>query len=80
QPPREAFLPFGAGKRMCIGDVFAETEAKVVTALIASRWSLKAAPMRGSVRAVGQMTTQPSRLRMIPELRTDAPDRSAQSV
>lgn len=80
QPPREAFLPFGAGKRMCIGDVFAETEAKVVTALIASRWSLKAAPMRGSVRAVGEMTTQPSRLRMIPELRTDAPDRSAQSV
>ncbi|MEV0779787.1 cytochrome P450 [Streptomyces sp. NPDC050428] len=78
QPPREAFLPFGVGKRMCIGDAFALTEAKVITAFVASRWRLKAVP--GSVRPVGEITTHPSRLRMIPEPRTDAQDRSAQSV
>lgn len=45
-----------------------------------TRGNRKIAAARGSVRAVGEMTTQPSRLRMIPELRTDAPDRYARSV
>lgn len=78
QPSRESFIPFGAGKRMCIGDVFAVTEAKVVTALVASRWRLRAVP--GPVEPVGQITTHPSNLRMIPELRTKAAARSAQSL
>lgn len=68
QPPKEAFIPFGTGKRMCIGDVFATTEAIVVTALIASKYRLK--PVPGAVTPVGAITTHPSGLYMIPELRS----------
>ncbi|MEV8334278.1 cytochrome P450 [Streptomyces niveus] len=78
QPPREAFVPFGAGKRQCIGDMFAVTEATVVAALVASKWRLRAVP--GPVRRVGAITTHPSGLHMITELRNDVPARSAVSV
>ncbi|MFE4497128.1 cytochrome P450 [Streptomyces niveus] len=68
QPPKEAFIPFGSGRRMCIGDVFATTEAIVVMALIASKYRLK--PVPGAVRRVGAITTHPFGLYMIPELRS----------
>lgn len=67
QPPKGAFIPFGSGKRMCMGDAFAWTEATIITALIASRWRLR--PTSGTVRPVGAITTHPSSLRMVPELR-----------
>lgn len=67
QPPKGAFIPFGSGKRMCIGDAFAWTELTVITALIASRWRLRPTP--GTVRPVGAITAHPSSLRMVPELR-----------
>ncbi|MFI6083025.1 cytochrome P450 [Streptomyces sp. NPDC051217] len=67
QPPKGAFIPFGSGKRMCMGDAFAWTEATIITALVANRWRLRPTP--GTVRPVGAITTHPSSLRMVPELR-----------
>lgn len=70
QPPKGAFIPFGSGKRMCMGDAFAWTEATIITALIANRWRLRPTP--GTVRPVGAITTHPSSLHMVPELRHHA--------
>jgi cytochrome P450 len=38
--PRDAFMPFGAGPRMCIGEPFARLEATLVLASIARTWRL----------------------------------------
>ncbi|MCX4820913.1 cytochrome P450 [Streptomyces sp. NBC_01142] len=40
QPPRHAYLPFGAGARKCIGDQFAFKEAVLALATITARWHL----------------------------------------
>ena len=44
--PRYAYLPFGAGPRQCIGNGFAITEAVMVLATTAQRWSLRPLPGR----------------------------------
>lgn len=75
QPPKGGFIPFGSGKRMCIGDAFAWTETVVITALVASRWRLRPTP--GAVRPVGAISTHPSSLRMVPELRSHSVGRNA---
>jgi cytochrome P450 len=41
---RPSFVPFGGGRRQCIGDVFAMTELAVVLATIAQRWRLVPVP------------------------------------
>jgi cytochrome P450 len=38
------YVPFGGGRRQCIGDVFALTELVVVLATIAQRWRLVPVP------------------------------------
>ncbi|KAA8886202.1 cytochrome P450 [Nocardia colli] len=38
--PSASYLPFGAGARRCIGDVFALTEAGMVAATITAKWCL----------------------------------------
>jgi cytochrome P450 len=39
--PRYAFFPFGGGPRMCIGNLFALTEAKIVLATVAQKYRLR---------------------------------------
>jgi len=42
--PRYAFFPFGGGPRMCIGNIFALTEAQLVLASVAQRYRLRMVP------------------------------------
>ena len=39
-----AFLPFGAGPRVCIGESFAWTEMTMLLAELAQRWSARLVP------------------------------------
>ncbi|MFD5110550.1 cytochrome P450 [Streptomyces cinereoruber] len=71
QPPKHAYIPFGAGKRQCLGDAFAWTEMTIITALIASRWQLRPAPGIRP-RPVGAITVHPSVLRMRAEARQNS--------
>lgn len=41
---REAYIPFGAGNRKCIGDLFVWTEATIAVATVLARWQLSPAP------------------------------------
>lgn len=76
RPPKGAFIPFGAGKRQCMGDAFAWAEATIITALVASRWRLRPTPC-APVRPVGQITVHPSMLRMALEARHTAATRES---
>jgi cytochrome P450 len=42
--PRHAYLPFGAGRRMCIGEGFAWMEARLLLATLAQRWRFRLDP------------------------------------
>jgi cytochrome P450 len=42
--PKYAYLPFGGGPRLCIGNTFALMEAQIILAMIAAEWKLELAP------------------------------------
>ncbi len=65
---RGAFLPFAAGRRKCIGEDFAFTEAVLALAAVSTRWLLRPAP-GAQVRPVVGATMAPRDLRMIPTAR-----------
>ena len=48
--PNRGYLPFGAGRRMCIGHTFARMELVIALAAIAARWRLE--PMGPAPREV----------------------------
>ena len=55
QRHRFAYLPFGGGPRICIGNSFAIAEAQVIIATIAQRFRLRLAPAH-PVRPIGLVT------------------------
>ncbi|ASR36037.1 cytochrome P450 [Prauserella marina] len=42
--PKGAFIPFGAGTRQCVGNVFARTEIIITLATVAAKWWLVPVP------------------------------------
>lgn len=54
----DAYIPFGAGPRICIGAAFAMAEAQIMLAAILHRFTLSIADAR-PVLPVGRLTTQP---------------------
>jgi cytochrome P450 len=56
--PKYAYLPFGGGPRICIGNHFALMEAQILLAVIASRYHLRLVPGT-NVQPVRQVTTKP---------------------
>jgi cytochrome P450 len=42
--PKYAYIPFGGGPRLCIGNTFALMEAQIILAMVASEWTLALAP------------------------------------
>ncbi len=59
-PERHAYMPFGAGPRICVGAQFALTEAVLVLARLLQRFRLEFAGS-GAVLPRGIVTTQPDR-------------------
>ncbi len=57
-PPRFAYLPFGAGPRVCVGAQFALTEAVLVLAAMIQAFEVELAEP-GPVMPVGVITTRP---------------------
>jgi cytochrome P450 len=53
--PRGAYVPFGAGSRICIGKRFGQTEVKLVASMLTSRLRLERLP--GRTMSVRQMPT-----------------------
>jgi cytochrome P450 len=44
--PKGAFIPFGAGTRQCVGNVFAQTEIVITAATVLAKWRLVPVPER----------------------------------
>jgi cytochrome P450 len=57
--PRHAYLPFGGGPRMCIGEGFASLEARIVLETVAARWRLVPEPGQ-DVRPKPAVTLRPN--------------------
>ena len=58
--PRYAYLPFGAGPRVCIGSGFAIMEARLILATIAQRYKLLLEPDQ-TIMPIQLVTLRPSR-------------------
>jgi cytochrome P450 len=61
--PRYSYIPFGGGRRACVGQSFAELETVLVLASIAQRFRLDLTPL-GVPRPLAAVTLRPGRLPM----------------
>jgi cytochrome P450 len=59
-PHRYAYIPFGGGRRACVGQSFAELETVLVLAAIAQRFRLELT-LRGLPRPAANVTLRPGR-------------------
>ena len=59
-PDRFAYMPFGAGPRICIGAHFALVEATLVLAKLVGAFRIELAD-KAPVTSIGVVTTQPDR-------------------
>lgn len=59
--PRDAYLPFGLGGRMCIGKPFALMQIPIVVATIGRRWRLRL-PANTPIRPIVETTLHPEPL------------------
>ncbi len=71
--PRMAYLPFGGGQRICIGNSFAMMEHAIVLAAVVRRWRLEAIPGR-EVKTEPRITLRPRGGLPMRLLRRDAPN------
>ena len=58
-PPRGAWLPFGTGPRVCIGQHFAMLEMTLVAAMLLQRYELSCVPGEPQVQADFNVTVRP---------------------
>jgi len=57
--PRSAWMPFGAGPRVCIGQHFALLEMTLVGAMLLQRYALRTVPGTAAPRPVLNVTLRP---------------------
>lgn len=71
--PRGAYVPFGAGPRVCIGNSFASMEMTLALAMLVQRYTLAPAPGQGIPEPKMQVTLRPAGgLRLVFRARTPA--------
>ncbi|WP_229813536.1 cytochrome P450 [Lentzea flava] len=68
--PRCAYVPFGVGNRICLGESFAWTELLIVIATIATRWRFELEPGHEVRTRIGTVD-RPQNLVVVPTLRED---------
>lgn len=62
--PRRAFMPFGAGRHLCIGSDFANVEMAIVLAMILQRYGLHTTTVVEAKARVTQVPDRPIRLNL----------------
>jgi len=70
--PKMAYLPFGGGPRICIGNSFAMMEHAIVLATVVRRWRLESIPGR-EVKTEPRITLRPRGGLPMRLLRREAP-------